>query len=231
VGWEPEIWLLRFASRIAPDFVPPGFDVSGIGSERFSWLYLDELEAALDLCNSSCPGFDGLRFSLFQELPPEAKLCLLDIYNDILRTGVVLESWYRTKVVPIMKPGKNPALSDSYRPISLLACGRKDDLYCTHLDFWAAKNEILSSTQYGLRKGRRTWDCSALLRPKRGVCYPPNWSGFGFKLSSPAGVFSAELSALFMALQHIREVIQPPRKCLILSDSLSSIKAMLSRRI
>jgi hypothetical protein len=34
--------------------------------------------------------------------------------------------------------------------------------------------------------------------------------GFGFKLSSPVGVFSAELSALFMALRHIREVIQPP---------------------
>jgi hypothetical protein len=52
----------------------------------------------------------------------------------------------------------------------------------------------------------------------------------GFKLSSPAGVFSAEVRALFMALRHIREVIQPPEKCLILTDSLSSM-AMLSRRI
>jgi hypothetical protein len=35
--------------------------------------------------------------------------------------------------------------------------------------------------------------------------------GFGFKLSSLAGGFSAELSALFMALRHITEVIQPPK--------------------
>jgi hypothetical protein len=55
--------------------------------------------------------------------------------------------------------------------------------------------------------------------------------GCGFKLLSPAGVFSAKLSTLFMALRHIREVIQPPKKCLILTDSLSWIKAMLSRRI
>jgi hypothetical protein len=56
--------------------------------------------------------------------------------------------------------------------------------------------------------------------------------GFGFKFSSPAGVFSDELSALFMALRHTREVIQPPKKYLILIDSMSSIKAMLmSRRI
>jgi hypothetical protein len=55
--------------------------------------------------------------------------------------------------------------------------------------------------------------------------------GCGFKLLSPAGVFSAKLSTLFMALRHIRMVIQPPKKCFILTDSLSSIKAMLSRRI
>jgi hypothetical protein len=56
-------------------------------------------------------------------------------------------------------------------------------------------------------------------------------SRFGFKLSSLAGVLSAKLSTLFMALQHIREVIQPPEKCMILTDGLSSIKAMLSRKI
>jgi hypothetical protein len=50
-------------------------------------------------------------------------------------------------------------------------------------------------------------------------------------LSSPAGVFSAELSTLFMALRHIREVIQPPGKYLILTVSLSLINAILSRRI
>jgi hypothetical protein len=36
----------------------------------------------------------------------------------------------------------------------------------------------------------------------------------GFKLSSTACVFSAELSALFMALRHIIEVIQLPEKML-----------------
>jgi hypothetical protein len=54
--------------------------------------------------------------------------------------------------------------------------------------------------------------------------------GFGFKFSSPAGVFPAKLSALFIALQQIREVIQPPEKCLILTDSQSSIKVMRSIR-
>jgi ribonuclease HI len=56
-------------------------------------------------------------------------------------------------------------------------------------------------------------------------------SDFGHKIPSLAGVFTAELSALFTALRHISEVIRPPKRCLILTDSLSSIKAMLSRKI
>jgi hypothetical protein len=91
-------------------------------------LSLDELEAALDLYNICCPGLDGLRFFLFKALPPEAKLCLLEIYNDILRTGMVPESWYRTKVVLILEPGKNSALSDKFDRLWTETHGG-DDLY------------------------------------------------------------------------------------------------------
>jgi hypothetical protein len=34
--------------------------------------------------------------------------------------------------------------------------------------------------------------------------------GFGYKIQSPAGVFTAALGALFTALRHIDEDIRPP---------------------
>jgi hypothetical protein len=46
--------------------------------------------------------------------------------------------------------------------------------------------------------------------------------GFGYKIQGLADIFTA--------LRHIAEVIRPER-CLILTDSLSLIKAMLSRKI
>jgi hypothetical protein len=46
--------------------------------------------------------------------------------------------------------------------------------------------------------------------------------GFGCKSRGLAGVFIAELSALFTALRHIAEIIRPLERCLILTDSLSS---------
>jgi hypothetical protein len=54
---------------------------------------------------------------------------------------------------------------------------------------------------------------------------------FGYKMPSPVGIFTAELTALFETLRHIVEVIQPPERCLILTDSLNSVKALLSSKI
>jgi hypothetical protein len=51
--------------------------------------------------------------------------------------------------------------------------------------------------------------------------------GFGYKISSPTGIFTAELTALFVTLRRIVEDIQAREKCLILTDSLT----LLSRKI
>jgi hypothetical protein len=61
--------------------------------------------------------------------------------------------------------------------------------------------------------------------------YRTGEGGFGYKRSSPNGMFTAELTALFVTLRHIGEVIQPPERCLILTDSLSSVKALVTRKI
>jgi hypothetical protein len=55
--------------------------------------------------------------------------------------------------------------------------------------------------------------------------------GFGHEILNSACVSTAELSALFTALRHIAEVIRFPKRCLILTDSWSSIKVMLSKKI
>jgi hypothetical protein len=56
-----------------------------------------------------------------------------------------------------------------------------------------------------------------------GFAFRTGEGGFGYKTSSPAGIFTAEVTALFVTLRNIGEVIQPPEKCLILTDCLSSV--------
>jgi hypothetical protein len=126
----------------------------GGGSTKFGWLAVkfsvDDFEGAQDRCNNSAPGVDGIKFIMFKFLPEEAKRYLLGIFNEIISTGRVPESWLRTMVVPILKPRKDLDLSDSYRPISLRPCARKllEKMLCTCLDYWAEKHDVLSSGAY-----------------------------------------------------------------------------------
>jgi hypothetical protein len=63
----------------------------------------------LNQCNNSALGLDGKKFIMFKFLPEEAMRYLLGIFDKIMSTGMIPESWLRTKVVPILKPIKNPS--------------------------------------------------------------------------------------------------------------------------
>jgi hypothetical protein len=114
------IWINDFVNKVTTPFVPCKFEQQEPTSERFSWMArtIDSAEfgAALDMCKNSSPGEDGIKFTMIKNLPPEAKQFLLEIFNVILATGIVPEPWKRTKVIPILKPGKDAGSADSYRP-------------------------------------------------------------------------------------------------------------------
>jgi hypothetical protein len=58
----------------------------------------------------------------------------------------------------------------------------------------------------------------------------PLFSGSGYKMPRPADIFTSELTVLLLSLQYIG-VIEPPEKCLILTDSLSSVDSLFPRKI
>jgi ribonuclease HI len=163
------VWIDDFVNKITPPFVAHQLEVQDPPSERFSWMAqkieMAEFTAALDLCNNSSPGEDAIKFIMLKKLPTEAKHYLLMIFNDILTSGEVPAAWQRTKVIPILKPNKDPNCADSYRPISLLSCVRKlfEKIILTRLEYWAEKFEMLSPSQFGFRKGHGTTDCLAIL--------------------------------------------------------------------
>jgi hypothetical protein len=118
------------------------FKSYGGGSTKFGWLAdsftMDGFERALN----------GIKFIMFKCLPEEtAKWYLIGIFNEIMSTRRILVSWLRTNVVPILKSKKDPELTDSYIPISLLPCARKllEKILCTRLDNWTKKHDVAST--------------------------------------------------------------------------------------
>ena len=52
---------------------------------------------------------------------PRAQTWLPRFFSRIIIANAIPKTWRKTKVIAIEKPGKDPRLAESYRPISLLA--------------------------------------------------------------------------------------------------------------
>src|SRR5207253_4355361 len=83
---------------------------------------LPELDYALEKAMDTAPGPDGIHYQIIKHLSPDAKEYLLSLYNRIWMEGVIPRDWKEATVLPILKPGKDPTDSSSYRPIALTSC-------------------------------------------------------------------------------------------------------------
>jgi ribonuclease HI/endonuclease/exonuclease/phosphatase family metal-dependent hydrolase len=134
--------------------------------EDFNLLFTeDELENALSSCKGSSPGPDGVHYQMIKELPRTAKLALLHAYNKMWTEKTFPETWTESLAVPILKPGKDPRFSSSYRPISLTNCLCKllEKIINNRLVHILECNKLLPEQQYGFRKNRSTEDVLLIL--------------------------------------------------------------------
>jgi len=63
---------------------------------------------------------NGIPNRALKHLPKRAVSLLARTFNAVLRTHHIPQKWKHARVISILKPGKDPALASSYRPISLL---------------------------------------------------------------------------------------------------------------
>jgi hypothetical protein len=77
-------------------------------------------EAIGGLKVSKSPGTNDIPNRALKHLPQRAVSLLVLLFNAILVTQHFPSVWKQARVISILKPGKDPALPSSYRPISLL---------------------------------------------------------------------------------------------------------------
>lgn len=73
------------------------------------------------LSKKRAPVKDLITNSALHFLSKNMILALCKIVNGCLRTCYYLNAWKRASIIGILKPGKDPTLPDSYRPIALLS--------------------------------------------------------------------------------------------------------------
>ena len=119
-----------------------------------------ELTRALRSVKMSSPGADRIHNAFLKALSDDQHHSLLLLFNQSFQLGVVPSAWKEGIILPISKPGKDPSLPSSYRPITLLSCLGKlmERLVAARLDFIAESLPLLSPDQCGFRRGRSTLD-------------------------------------------------------------------------
>ena len=85
---------------------------------------------------------------------------LLNIFNYTWTTGKFPDGWQYTTIIPIPKPGKDPAEPNNYRPIALTSCLCKtlERMINIRLTWFLESNNHISRFQSGFRSDCSTTD-------------------------------------------------------------------------
>lgn len=121
----------------------------------------EELEmAALRMKNRKAPGPDGFPPEIVKMVVNERPDKILKVLNECLKNGEFPTCWKSAKLVLLPKPGKDPELDNSYRPLCLLNCMGKlyEQLLVRRLQDEIKTKGDLADNQYGFREGRSTFD-------------------------------------------------------------------------
>ena len=121
---------------------------------------LDELVEAIQLSHGSATGPDEIHYQMLKHLPENSLETLLNIFNYIWTTGKFPEDWTYATIIPIPKPGKDPAEPNNYRPIALTSCLCKtlEGIINKRLTWFLESNDHISRFQSGFRTDRSTTD-------------------------------------------------------------------------
>ena len=70
--------------------------------------------------NGKAAGIDDICTEQIKHLGPIAKNWILQLFNACCKNYKIPKTWKKSKVIAVLKPGKDPETPSSYRPISLL---------------------------------------------------------------------------------------------------------------
>ena len=130
-------------------------------NEEYNSLFnFDELLEAINQSHDSATGPDEIHYQMLKHLPESSLQALLSIFNHNWTTGDFPEDWRLATVIPIPKPGKDPAEPTNYRPIALTSCLCKtlERMINKRLIWYLESNNLLSRYQSGFRAGSSTND-------------------------------------------------------------------------
>ena len=93
------------------------------GEESEQDITMTELDRAIrNSKKGKAAGDDDIPYEILQNLGEKAKQALLCLFNKIWEGNELPTTWRKATIKPLLKDGKDPKETSSYRPISLTSC-------------------------------------------------------------------------------------------------------------
>ena len=150
----------RLLHSLTPDYATPPKPIFTSNNPSIEIpITLNELKLNIKDKDTS-PGSDDISFSMIKNLPDSGKLVLIKLYNNFLTNSFVPKQWQEISIYPILKPGRDPLLPSSLRPISLMSCICKilHSIINKRIEWFMENNKIFKSHVIGFRKYHSTVD-------------------------------------------------------------------------
>lgn len=124
-------------------------------------ITIEELERVITEASANkAAGDDEMPYEFLKQLGPKAKHMLLTIFNRCWAGEEVPNKWRTAVIKPLLKEGKNPQHTVSFRPISLTSCAGKllEKIIADRMTYVLEERGILNDNQAGFRRNRCTTD-------------------------------------------------------------------------
>ena len=115
---------------IRSEFTKPSVDpikiltsISPPQNNIFKLPFISPVEAKkliMGQTNLSSTGYDAISNKTLRKIGPEMAPIIAHLINSIIRTGIFPDCLKVSKIIPILKSGKDPTCQDSFRPLNCL---------------------------------------------------------------------------------------------------------------
>ena len=119
---------------------------------------MEELERAID--ESKRNKASDIPYEILKNLGSKPKELLLFLYNKCWERNGIPTKWKTAIIKPLLKDGKDPKETVSYRPISLTCCMGKllEKIIADRLIYILEDRNLINDNQAGSRPNRCTTD-------------------------------------------------------------------------
>jgi len=124
-------------------------------------ITMTELERSIEESKKGkAAGEDDIPYEMLQNLGPKAKRFLVHLYNEVWKGKELPKAWRTAIIKPLLKDGKDPKETVSYRPISLTSCVGKilERIVADRLMYILECRGVINDNQAGFRQNRATTD-------------------------------------------------------------------------